>query len=105
MAGISIAIAWDVGPAFLRRQPDCLGHDLLKDTYSFSCAHTIGTTRSLDEDRGHNRADSAPVKLVVLRKSPFNMLRHVRRNIFISLKRNRVGWSNQIAYNILGPMR
>jgi hypothetical protein len=33
------------------------------------------------------------------------MLRNARRDLSIRLKRKRVGWSNQIAYEILGQMR
>jgi hypothetical protein len=45
-----------------------------------------------------------PEKPTVFRKLALNIPRNARRNLFISLKRKRVGWSNQIAYDILGPM-
>lgn len=60
---------------------------------------------TFDEDRARNRADNAPENLAVLRKLSLNMLRNARRDLSISLKRKRVGWSNQIAYDILGQMR
>ncbi|WP_027289719.1 ISAs1 family transposase [Rhodovibrio salinarum] len=60
---------------------------------------------TFDEDRARNRADNAPENLAVLRKLALNLLRNARRDLSISLKRKRVGWSNQIAYDILGQMR
>jgi predicted transposase YbfD/YdcC len=60
---------------------------------------------TFDEDRARNRADNAPENLAVLRKLALNMLRNARRDLSIRLKRKRVGWSNQIAYEILGQMR